>query len=626
MSEGRALVLSPFATHPLDAGQRKRAYQTTKLLQGLGFRITFLHYAFETRWYWGHNEEDDMVLRQQWGDVLHFYGHKGVGMPPKNGISHELDEWWDEDLGGYLENLFCKRRFDLFVVHNVWLSKAFDHAPDICVKALETHDVFSARADQFRATGVDPEFFHCSVKDEVFGLNRADLLIAIKEEDASWYAHQNLKAGISVLTLPYLEPELPSISIEERARIGYVHPTKVRFGIIGSDIHFNRVAIDNLVCELDKVVKETYAPVEIVLAGSICRSVADQTGLITKLGFVKEVSDFYDAVDIIVVPMLNGTGVKIKSVEAIRYRKPVLLTEHSAEGTFHHGHHAIHLRQMAERMASIALRRPDLTTLLAETDAALQRALEELDRNARALLRQMKHRRTGFLLVARAAAQPGEPSPIDRLVHLSTYRLLGSWFRPLGLVTDAITARSIEDVPGDPLTIVRDRIELERLLELAGFVVIDGREHQLLELLLHPDLQITVIIDLRLLDLEESLFLQRSHGSRPNVLFFVNPLLVGWWDQEVPSGSRVAMPLLNDRLTWDPHLACHRQVVALREDSPPQDPTSLSLALEFAAMNLPSNTGSVSSSLHQSPLATALAVNEAKLSILAALASAQQDQ
>ncbi|WP_216899885.1 glycosyltransferase family 4 protein [Synechococcus sp. CCY 9618] len=626
MSEGRALVLSPFATHPLDAGQRKRAFQTTKLLQDLGFRITFLHYAFETRWYWGHNEDDDMVLRQQWGDVLHFYGHKGVGMEPKDGPSHALDEWWDQDLGGYLENLFCKRRFDLFVVHNVWLSKAFDHAPETCVKALETHDVFSARAEQFRATGVSPEFFSCSVEDEVFGLNRADLLIAIKEEDAAWYTHQKLKPSISVLTLPYLDPEVSSFSVKEGASGGYLHPAKVRFGMIGSDIHFNRIAIENLIRELDKLVRETYAPVEVVLAGSICRSVADHTGLVTKLGFVKEVSDFYDTVDAVVVPMLNGTGVKIKSVEAIRYKKPVLLTEHSAEGTYHQGIHARNLHQMAERMVAIALLRPDLTTMLSETEVAIQRALAELEANSRSLLRQMKQRRTGFLQVARAVTHTGEPSAIDRLVHLCTYRLLGSWFRPLGLVTDATTADSIDDVPGDSLTIVHDRNELERLLELAGVVVIDGRDQLLLEPLLRQALHVTLIIDLRLLEVEEAKDLQRSYGGRPNVLFLVNPLLVGWWEQECPACSQVALPLLNDRLTWDPHLTCHRDVLAQLQNGPPSNATSLSLSLELAAMNLPSGTGSAAAVLQHSPLVTALAVNEAKLGILAALSATQQHQ
>lgn len=621
MTEGRALVLSPFATHPLDAGQRKRAFQTTKLLQDLGFRITFLHYAFETRWYWGHNEEDDQILRQQWGDVLHFYGHKGVGLPPKDGRTHHLDEWWDSDLGSYLENLFRKRRFDLFVVHNVWLSKAFDHAPETCVKALEAHDVFSARAEQFRKTDVEPEFFHCSEEDEVFGLNRADLLLAIKEEDADWYSQQNLKTGISVLTLPYLEPDASLVAVEDRGQRGYLHPAKVRFGMIGSDIHFNRIAVGNLISELETLVRETYAPAEIVLAGSICRSVAGHDDLVTKLGFVNDVSDFYDAVDIVVVPMLNGTGVKIKSVEAIRYQKPILFTEHSAEGTYHQGTHATDLRQMAERMVAIAFHRPELTGLISQTNAAIQRALAAMARNSKALLRQMKQRRTGFLLLARASTHAGRPCTIDQLVHLNTYRLLGSWFRPLGLVTDAATAASIADVPGDPLPTIHGQEELERLLESAGVVVIDGRESPLIERLLRRGLKATVIIDLRLLELENALQLHRSHGGCSNVIFFVNPLLVGWLNQESCPESLVAMPLLSDRLTWDPHLICHREVLAQLEKSPPQDATTVSLALELAAMDLPMDAVSTPSTLQHSPHAAALVVNEAKLSILAALAS-----
>ena len=46
----RAFVLSPFATFPPDAGQRRRTLQTTRLLKEHGYAITFALYAFEEGW------------------------------------------------------------------------------------------------------------------------------------------------------------------------------------------------------------------------------------------------------------------------------------------------------------------------------------------------------------------------------------------------------------------------------------------------------------------------------------------------------------------------------------------------------------------------------------------------
>jgi hypothetical protein len=71
-----------------------------------------------------------------------------------------------------------------------------------------------------------------------------------------------------------------------------------------------------------------------VVAGGICKHIPDTPGLI-KLGFVKELHTFYDAIDIALNPMVGGTGLKIKTVEPLSYGKPVLTTPSGAQGLSH---------------------------------------------------------------------------------------------------------------------------------------------------------------------------------------------------------------------------------------------------------------------------------------------------
>ncbi|MBR3152417.1 MAG: glycosyltransferase [Clostridia bacterium] len=51
-------------------------------------------------------------------------------------------------------------------------------------------------------------------------------------------------------------------------------------------------------------------------------------------GFVKSVEEYYNIADLVVLPLKNGGGVKVKLLEAISYRKPIVSTNIGVEGTY----------------------------------------------------------------------------------------------------------------------------------------------------------------------------------------------------------------------------------------------------------------------------------------------------
>lgn len=552
---GNALILSPFATHPLDAGQRKRAFQTTSLLKEWGFSITFLHFAFETRWYWGHNSEDDAVLREQWeGDVLHFYANKNVGMPPLNSESHQLDEWWDEALGGYINNIFSKRQYDLFVVHNIWLSKAFDYAPYHCLKVLEMHDLFSQRAKEFEATGVPPEFFHCSEKDEVFGLRRADLLFAIKQEDAEWCKAREL-GKTQVISIPYVEQSSSQqLGVDPSTDVEPLHPGKVVFGMIGSDIHFNRHAVHALIKELDAVIRETYAPIEFFLAGSICRSVGECPVFVKKLGFVDQVSDFYTAVDVVMVPMLHGTGVKIKSVEALSYCKPVLFTAHSAEGTGYTGRACQSLAEMAHWAAWVALGGAIPIDLINDCRESLLRSRDWILEAKQAFLSYYKQKRPSFVqILAPSNSDPGT-SFFETLLGLVLFKEMSSVFRANGICVHPSIVQYLVSVPGNPIGDIRYSRNLLDALLRSTFAIVSWSQLGLLRDISQYANIPAVMIDCRAItprQLQQAIIECRECHDQYIILVtpFQASLLADSCDLRL-----IVYPLYSSRECWDPHL------------------------------------------------------------------------
>src|SRR6202042_1337708 len=123
-----------------------------------------------------------------------------VGTPPVKGYLHGIDEWWDSVLETQIKEIFTYRNYDIFVVHNVWLSKAFDFAPRGTLRLLDSHDVFSTRMAYFDASKGAPEFFLTDANSEAHGASRADIVLGIQDNDASWFArHTRIKS----LCLPY---------------------------------------------------------------------------------------------------------------------------------------------------------------------------------------------------------------------------------------------------------------------------------------------------------------------------------------------------------------------------------------------------------------------------------------
>ncbi len=381
-----ALVVSPFATWPDDAGQRKRARQTTKMLADAGYDITFVLYAFEDLWRWRWDDEAVAKMREDWGEVYVYPAPERTGGPPANRDVHGLDEWWDGGFEAYLEAMSRLKRFDVVVVHNVWLSKALDIFPKSTVKVIDTHDFFSVRAAMMRRNGIPMEFFTPRDADEVFGLNRADVIWAIQAGEAEEMIR---RAQPAVRYLPYLDAELidPAADDDLAVADGYLSEDRVRFGFIGGGSVFNTLGVQKIVAALTEQMALAPAPVELVLAGSVCNAFDPREFHHVPLGYVDDEEDFYAACDVVIVPIFDGTGMKVKAIDSLSRRRPLLLSAHAATGLdMPDGWVFSTPEAMAKRMCAIAFHRPPLKNLRLQAETAYNRYRDEYRRRQRAAL------------------------------------------------------------------------------------------------------------------------------------------------------------------------------------------------------------------------------------------------
>ncbi len=378
-----ALVISPFATAPCDAGHRRRTSQMTRLLAEAGYRVTFLLFGFEDSWAWGHDEAAMDAMRAEWGEVVVVHAGQHVARPPADGTRHALDEWWDPALEAALANIAARRCFDVVVVHNVWLSKAFDFVHPASVKVLETHDLFWKREAAFAAIGAPASFFAIDRDSELFGLARADILVTIQEGDArELLAHSDRR----VVNVPFYDRGLEAAAgPPEAARLR--HGAKTSFGVLASANPFNAHGVNALAAAVEAEVARSFAPVELVVGGGVGASV--RSALPVKcLGPVASERAFYAAVDYAVAPVFAGTGFKIKTGDALALGGPLLAASHAAEGTALDRSLVFDTPEaMAAAMAAIALRRPDPRPAQASVHRARDALRSAADAGARNLLR-----------------------------------------------------------------------------------------------------------------------------------------------------------------------------------------------------------------------------------------------
>lgn len=359
----RALILAPTPTWPQDFGNRKRILKVCNGLKKLGYEIHYIHYASEGDWRNNLPFESRIKMNEQWDLVDHIVPTVPLHEWPKHGDDHYIDEWWDPALENHLKWLFEARNYDLFVVNYTWLSRALEFAPDCTLKVLDTHDKFSGRRQLLEANGISKEFFHTTESEETKGLNRADLVWAIKEEEKKLFDQMDIDA--EVRTLIHVDDQRENVCPYQQNQF-------VTFGFIGARNNINKVNLENFLKVAEPIFDKYLPPLQIQVAGSVCKEFeSEQSKYVDFVGYVDTVDSFYDAIDVALVPMEFSTGLKIKAGEAIALSKPLIAHKHAMEG-----YPQVEPLHLCESFEEIALAMCELAYEPQELGALSQKSLD----------------------------------------------------------------------------------------------------------------------------------------------------------------------------------------------------------------------------------------------------------
>lgn len=315
----RALVITPTPTHPPNQGNRARVLQMAEALSRRGFVVDLLYHALDAL---EPSSIDDM--RRCWAS-LHIAPLQGFELRRSRSDHWGLDDWVSPAALTLARRLAATRDYDLVLVNYVWCSALFEpFAGSGARLVIDSHDAFGDRHRLSRAAGLEPHWYYTSLAEEGRGFDRADLVIAIQPGEAETFRRQS---ATPVTTIEYALPSRPVAAVPDG-------PLKV--GYLGSGNPWNVRSVEAFDDLLARRRAEGSLPdaFEFLLFGGVCGRVGD-CAVWRKQGPVGEVEAFYDQVDIVLNPMLGGTGLKIKTVEALAFGRLVLSTAAGGAGLEH---------------------------------------------------------------------------------------------------------------------------------------------------------------------------------------------------------------------------------------------------------------------------------------------------
>jgi polysaccharide pyruvyl transferase WcaK-like protein/glycosyltransferase involved in cell wall biosynthesis len=316
----QALVVTPEATHPTNKGNRVRILDMCDRFEELGYEVHVAHVERRPgdrgRAYarWGERYHPvpyryPMTIRRRLVRRLRerLRGEAGFG----------LDDWYSKRSEDYLRRL-ASRGFDVVLVHYVHQSRALELFGPETLKVIDTHDAHTGRFQRAKEAGEPAVGYSTTAAQERRGLQRADVVIAIQDQERRFFASLTDRR---VVTIGH------RVAIVERG----TEPAAPRILFFGSANRANLHGLRWFAAEVMPRVRSRLPGAVLVVAGAVCDAAGD-TPIDERLGVVATPAEAYAAAAVVAVPIRFGTGLKIKTVEALGHGCAVVTTSAGAAG------------------------------------------------------------------------------------------------------------------------------------------------------------------------------------------------------------------------------------------------------------------------------------------------------
>lgn len=214
--------------------------------------------------------------------------------------------------------------------------------PDIAT-ATVMHDLFSARAGQF-ADDAQDSVAALSEAAEIELLGRSDAVIAIQAAEAAFVGRHLPKSRVLLAPMALAAVDAPQPG----------DPAQLLF--VGSNTAPNVYALKWFVAEIWPRVRATAPQARLKVAGTVAAAFDQAPTGVEMLGLVPDLVPLYRDAGVVISPLVQGTGLKIKLVEAMARGKAIVATTTTLQGFEHYADDAVLRADDAAGFADAILR------------------------------------------------------------------------------------------------------------------------------------------------------------------------------------------------------------------------------------------------------------------------------
>lgn len=324
----KILIVSKCPTHPTDAGNRWWILSQAEMFMSLGHEVHFLYIHELPLRQDAQSFKDGLEkTREFWGDRFHLFRVSKLQKLKMNLLKQyrmkfchyhwNVDDQYPVGLESMVNKLDAKYHFDICVINYFYLSRLFEHIR-IPKKAIATHDAIA-----YKDLKIGEPTMCITADTEAKAMQRCPHIFALQEQEADYFQILSPQSKVYNLYGKYIHHPQPMVGNHKMV-------------FLSGNNGFNQNGIKWFIKEVFPLIRKRFSDAELLVGGSICKvlpSLGDIEG-VKALGYVDDPADFYALADVAINPVYQGTGLKIKTFEAISFDKVTIVHPHSMAGVF----------------------------------------------------------------------------------------------------------------------------------------------------------------------------------------------------------------------------------------------------------------------------------------------------
>jgi hypothetical protein len=200
----------------------------------------------------------------------------------------------------------------------IWMSRLLPLIPPGIPKVIDTHDVFSSKHDKVIRFGI--EDIHVLAEEEARRLQRADLILAIQEDE-----RQHLQRLV-----PHVPVVTAGVDVDVLEAPGAPAGRCVLY--VGTNNAINRRGLTDFLRFAWPLIRREVPDAELLVAGRVSEILPAAPPGVRLLGKVGDLGPLYRQARVVINPAVAGTGLKIKTLEALAHLRPIVTWPSGTDG------------------------------------------------------------------------------------------------------------------------------------------------------------------------------------------------------------------------------------------------------------------------------------------------------